>query len=107
MIEKFHLDDKELHNTTPADYLRTCEYRLAQMEINKLRAEKESAILLEPNVPRCDRDGLYAPLQPRDDKYFCADHYGQQIENFEIPKTSPNAEKVDCRKYLDISSRIS
>ena len=94
------LDVKELHDTTAAAYLRACDYRLARIEAEKIREERALGFVLIPNVPKCDHDGFFSPVQSLNDNLVCVDPYGNQVEEFQISKEHRRAGSVDCCEYF-------
>ena len=56
------------------------------------------------DVPQCDLDGSYSPVQCLNDKCYCVDRNGKPIrgpkgKRLEILRSSPFAKNQKCCKY--------
>jgi hypothetical protein len=88
--------NKELHPIRPIPYRRACENARSQIELEHLEAKAEARLSLISDYPKCDPDGFFSPVQSQNDKLICVDQHNNRIGNYEISKTSPLANKVDC-----------
>lgn len=80
-------------------YLHNCEKM--QWDIFKQLKESEESGYLALNfeIPSCQQDGWFLPLQQNETALFCVDKYGRKIDNFEIAKTSNESKNMNCSKF--------
>jgi len=98
----FTTDDPKLH---PPNYIRWCEVERAEKRILLVDAKVTNTTILVSDIPTCDPDGHYAPVQSRNQKWVCVDPDGNQIEDFEETKRSgviDVPEDMDCREWFGL-----
>lgn len=84
---------------TPLYYMRPCELARAEAEIEIAEAAINNTVMIISDMPNCDPDGNYAPIQTDWDKQFCADSQtGDVLEDFIVEKISGAADAMNCRK---------
>lgn len=91
-------DNSEIH---PPSYTRWCEVDRAEKDVLFFAAELTNTTILVGDIPECDPDGHYSPVQSRNQKWICVDANGDQVESFEKTKSpiQPNSPgNMDCRK---------
>ena len=103
----FTTDNKEIH---PPSYTRWCELERAEKNILTYIAKEENTTIMVADIPVCDPDGHYYPIQSQNQKWICVDPNGDQIESFEQIKENakPNVpENMNCRKFTKKKMFIS
>ncbi|XP_022255899.1 thyroglobulin-like, partial [Limulus polyphemus] len=65
--------------------------------INKIKIrESKGFTVVGLDLPRCDPDGTYAPIQFNGSKSYCVDKGGKIIKNTTVPRYSEEARKMNC-----------
>jgi len=97
------LDNEDIHVFDPEShlfYLKPCEYKQVQREIDILEAEINNKTMIVADMPMCDPDGNYAPVQSFNNRLLCAHpETGLMLENFNVHKFSHASKTINCSKY--------
>ncbi|GAB6026426.1 hypothetical protein CHUAL_012627 [Chamberlinius hualienensis] len=84
------------------EYIRGCEKVRDEILLTMDNYTLYGAHIYGVDVPNCDLDGSYAPVQCLGDKCFCADRFnGTQIGNYVMPRYSEEAHSMSCHCARD------
>ncbi|CAL8143252.1 unnamed protein product [Orchesella dallaii] len=87
-----HVFDEE----QPRYYMRDCELARARIEVQIAEAELDDTKMIVADMPVCDPDGNYAPIQTDFNRMYCAALNGTQIETYEAEKFTAAATGMNC-----------
>ena len=82
-----------------------CVNRYNQALANITKHEKEGYLVVGFDLPRCDLDGSYQPVQCQNDKCFCVSrdgkpYRGAKNERLEVDRYDPLAADQQCSKFI-------
>ncbi|ODN01386.1 Thyroglobulin [Orchesella cincta] len=92
---KIHIFDPE-GREGPRYYMKDCELQRAKIEVQIAEAELEGTKMIVADIPTCDPDGNFAPIQTDFNRLYCADQNGNQIETYEAEKFTAAATGMNC-----------
>ncbi|GBN52241.1 hypothetical protein AVEN_35219-1 [Araneus ventricosus] len=94
-------DNETIHKDFDATFRSKCwNERNSLKQIIKKHKDQNIA-LIGIDLPECDLDGSYAPVQCRKEKCFCVDENGKRYGEYEVNRYSKDAEDMNCRCVRD------
>jgi hypothetical protein len=79
--------------------MRPCELARAEAEIEIAEAALNKTLMIISDIPNCDPDGNFSPIQTDFDKQFCVESMsGEMLEDFVVSKISLEAKAMNCCK---------
>jgi len=83
-------------------YFRPCELERNDMLESMYNATQYDARIMGLDLPQCDLDGSYAPIQCRGDRCYCAHRLsGHIFAGYEAKRYSQDAEEMNCNCIRD------
>ncbi|KAF8773245.1 Equistatin like protein [Argiope bruennichi] len=93
--------DEKIHKDFDATFRSNCwNERNSLKQIIKKHEDQQIAVI-GIDLPECDLDGSYAPVQCRQESCFCVDKEGNPFEGYKVPRHSKEGEEMDCRCVRD------
>lgn len=93
------------NNLDPHDanerYYRTCETKLNATKLLMKQYRDNDIELVGIDLPNCDLDGTYAPVQCKNDRCFCVDKNGEKLGEYGAVRYSADAQAMHCNCARD------
>ncbi|GFS54947.1 nidogen-2 [Nephila pilipes] len=100
--------DKNIHKGLDASFRSECWHKRNDLKQLIKKHEKANITVIGVDLPRCDLDGSYAPVQCMKDSCYCVDKSGDAYEDYRVPRNSKEAEYMNCNcaRDQDLISQI-
>ncbi|GFR24515.1 nidogen-2, partial [Trichonephila clavata] len=100
--------DKNIHKGLDSSLRSECWHKRNDLKQVIKKHEQANITVIGVDLPRCDLDGSYAPVQCMRESCYCVDKNGDAYEDYKVPRNSKEAEDMNCRcaRDQDLISQI-
>ncbi|GIX80289.1 nidogen-2 [Caerostris darwini] len=93
--------DEDVHGHIDPTFRTRCWKERIGLKRVVRKHEMQGIALIGLDLPRCDLDGSYAPLQCNKDSCYCVNKEGEEFGGYRVPRNSKEAKDMDCRCARD------